>query len=57
MLVTEYNRRKKLIKSTCEKFGAYTSKEKVRAKMLIGGEVNLPPGVENDEQIWTILKR
>ena len=56
-MMTEYNRRKKLIKSTCEKYGAYTSREKVRAKMLIGDQVDLSDGVENDEKIWTILKR
>ena len=57
LMMTEYNRRKKLIKSTCEKYGAYTSREKVRAKMLIGDQVDLSDGVENDEKIWTILKR
>ena len=60
MLVTEYNRRRKLVKSTCEQYGAYTSREKLRAKLLLGGENDLGqrlPGVETDEQLWSLLKR
>ena len=56
VMLAEYNRRRKLIKSTCEKYGAYKSREKVRAKMLLDG-ADLRPGVENDEQLWTLLKR
>ena len=58
MLVTEYNRRRKLVKSTCEQYGAYTSREKLRAKLLLGGENDQRlPGVETDEQLWSLLKR
>ena len=62
VMIAEYNRRRKLIKTTCEKYGAYTSREKVRAKMLLHAEsdqspANLSPGIENDEQLWALLKR
>lgn len=62
LLLTEYNRRRKLVKSTCEQYGAYTSREKLRAKLLLGGENGQDqgqrlPGVETDEQLWSLLKR
>ena len=59
MLVTEYNRRRKLVKSTCEQYGAYTSREKLRAKLLLGGESDQDrlPGVETDEHLWSLIKR
>lgn len=62
LLLTEYNRRRKLVKSTCEQYGAYTSREKLRAKLLLGGESDQNqgqrlPGVETDEQLWSLLKR
>lgn len=59
VILTEYNRRRKLIKSTCEQFGAYTSREKLRAKLLIGGDQgrSMMPGVETDDELWALLKR
>ena len=78
LTITEFNRRRKLVKTQCEELGAYTSREKVRAKMMImmmmmmmimmimmkvrarmivRGAVKRAPGVENDEEMWTLLKR
>ena len=30
---------------------------KVRARMIVRGAVKRAPGVENDEEMWTLLKR
>ena len=82
LTITEFNRRRKLVKTQCEELGAYTSREKVRARMMmmmmmmmimmmmimmmmmkvrarmiVRGAVKRPPGVENDEEMWTLLKR
>ena len=78
LTITEFNRRRKLVKTQCEELGAYTSREKVRtrmmmmmmmimiimmimmkvrARMIVRGSVKRPPGVENDEEMWTLLKR
>merc|ERR1711892_626085 len=57
ILITEFNRRKKLIKDTCEKFGAYTTREKLLAKMKLKPGPELFSGVETDDQLWSILKR
>ena len=82
LTITEFNRRRKLVKTQCEELGAYTSREKVRARMMmmmmmmmmmimiimmimmkvrarmiVRGAVKRAPGVENDEEMWTLLKR
>merc|ERR1739838_182102 len=57
VLVAEFNRRKKVIKDTCEKFGAYTTREKLLAKMKLKPGPELFSGVETDDQLWSILKR
>ena len=76
LTITEFNRRRKLVKTQCEELGAYTSREKVRARMImmmmimmmmmmmkvrarmiVRGAVKRPPGVENEEEMWTLLKR
>jgi len=57
ILIAEFNRRKKLIKDTCEKFGAYTTKEKLLAKMKIKPGPELFSGVETDDQLWSNLKK
>jgi len=57
ILVTEFNRRKKIIKDTCEKYGAYTTREKLLAKMKMKPGPELSPGVEKDDQLWSVLKR
>ena len=83
LTITEFNRRRKLVKTQCEELGAYTSREKVRARMImmmmmmmmmmmimmmmmmmkvrarmiVRGAVKRAPGVENDEEMWTLLKR
>merc|ERR1711892_1030797 len=57
ILITEFNRRKKLIKDTCEKFGAFTTREKLLAKMKLKPGPELFSGVETDDQLWSILKR
>jgi len=57
ILIAEFNRRKKVIKDTCEKYGAYTTKEKLLAKMKIKPGAPLSSGVETDDQLWSILKK
>eukprot|EP00090_Calanus_glacialis_P040237 TRINITY_DN7013_c0_g1_i6.p1 TRINITY_DN7013_c0_g1~~TRINITY_DN7013_c0_g1_i6.p1 ORF type:complete len:438 (-),score=101.44 TRINITY_DN7013_c0_g1_i6:166-1479(-) len=57
ILLAEFNRRKKIIKDTCEKFGAYTTREKLLAKLKLKPGPELSPGVEKDDQLWSALKR
>merc|ERR1719369_494222 len=57
ILVAEFNRRKKMIKDTCEKYGAYTTREKLLAKLKLKPGPDLSAGVETDEQLWSLLKR
>ena len=77
LTITEFNRRRKLVKTQCEELGAYTSREKVRARMMmmmmmmimmmmmmkvrarmiVRGAAKRPPGVEDEEEMWTLLKR
>ena len=35
LTITEFNRRRKLVKTQCEELGAYTSREKVRTRMMV----------------------
>merc|ERR1719431_819109 len=56
-IVAEFNRRKKVIKDTCEKYGAYTTREKLGAKLKLNPGPVMSPGVETDDQLWTIMKR
>jgi len=57
ILVAEFNRRKKVIKDTCEKYGAFTTREKLLAKLKLKPGPELSPGVETDDQLWGVLKR
>merc|ERR1719233_485767 len=57
ILVAEFNRRKKIIKDTCEKYGAFTTREKLLAKLKLKPGPELSQGVETDDQLWSILKR
>ena len=74
LTITEFNRRRKLVKTQCEELGAYTSREKVRARMMrmkiimmmmmkvrarmiVRGAAKRAPGVEDEEEMWTLLKR
>merc|ERR1719150_3577693 len=57
VLIAEFNRRKKVIKDTCEKYGAYTTKEKLLAKMKLKPGAPLSSGVETNDQLWSILKK
>merc|ERR1712179_881520 len=57
VLVAEFNRRKKVIKDTCEKYGAFTTREKLLAKLKLKPGPELSQGVETDDQLWTVLKR
>ena len=45
------------MKTQCEELGAYTSREKVRARMIVRGAAKRAPGVEDEEEMWTLLKR
>jgi len=57
VLMAEFTRRKKVIKDSCEKFGAFTSREKVLARMKVKPGPPLSAGVETDDQIWPLLKK
>merc|ERR1719228_3047128 len=57
ILVAEFNRRKKVIKDTCEKYGAFTTREKLLAKMKSKPGPDLCAGVETDDQLWSLLKK
>jgi len=57
ILVAEFNRRKKVIKDTCEKYGAFTTREKLLAKLKLKPGPELFSGVETDDQLWGVLKR
>merc|ERR1719206_1293622 len=57
VIVAEFNRRKKVIKDTCEKYGAFTTREKLLAKLKLKPGPELSQGVETDVQLWSVLKR
>merc|ERR1719244_906975 len=57
VLVAEFNRRKKVIKDTCEKYGAFTTREKLLAKLKLKPGPELSQGVETDDQLWALLKK
>merc|ERR1719228_2421459 len=57
ILVAEFNRRKKVIKDTCEKYGAFTTREKLLAKMKSKPGPDLCAGVETDIELWSLLKK
>merc|ERR1719431_1066134 len=56
-IVAEFNRRKKVIKDTCEKYGAFTTREKLLAKLKLKPGPELSQGVETDDQLWSVLKK
>lgn len=57
VLITEFGRRKKVIKDTCEKFGVYTTKDKLLAKLKLKPGPELTEGVEKDDELWSLLKK
>lgn len=57
VLITEFGRRKKIIKDTCERMGAYTTKDKLLARMKLKPGPNLTQGVEKDDELWPLLKK
>jgi len=57
VLLAELGRRRKRVKDTCEKYGAYTTREKVLAKLKLSTQSDFDPGVETDEQIWSLIKK
>merc|ERR1719244_125196 len=56
-IVAEFNRRKKVIKDTCEKYGAFTTREKLLAKLKLKPGPELSQGVETEDQLWSVLKK
>jgi len=57
VLLAEFGTRRKRVKDTCEKYGAYTTREKVLAKLKLTAQSDLDPGVETDEQLWGLIKK
>jgi len=57
VLLAELGRRRKRVKDTCEKYGAYTTREKVLAKLKLTAQSDFDPGVETDEQLWSLIKK
>lgn len=57
ILMAELGQRRKRVKDTCEKYGAYTTREKVGAKLKLNPAAPLDQGVETDEQLWSLIKK
>ncbi|XP_023320429.1 carbohydrate sulfotransferase 11 [Eurytemora carolleeae] len=57
LLLAEFGRRKKRVRETCEHFGAYTTKEKLLAKLKLEPDPGYVPGIENDLKTWNLLKK
>jgi len=57
VLLAEFGQRRKRVKDTCEKYGAYTTREKVLAKLKLTSQTEFDPGVETDEQLWSLIKK
>lgn len=57
-LLTEFNKRRKLVQDTCEEFGAFTTKEKLLAQINRSTpNPNQHQGLETQEQLWSLLKK
>jgi len=60
ILVTEFGRRRKMVSDTCEKHGAFTTKEKMKngPSVSLGNPGQpLPLEVETDQELWSLLKK
>jgi len=56
-LLAEFGRRRKKLKETCTKFGAFTTKEKFLSAKKLEPEEQHVLGVESDLETWKLLKK